>query len=400
MKRSNLTIKIIVGLLFAAVAVYLGVYLIGSLSSGIRTAPAVFVSVEQAGSATGIIVRNEELLQSGESNLSIVADSGSMVARGEVLAVVYGSAEALARESRIRELQLQQQYITSVLSGSVSTDDVSEKDRAVRAAITELSAASARKDAEGVASATMELQNLVVTTSQSGATQEDLARVNTELAQLWQSSSGDVSRIYAQRSGLFSAFADGYESLTPSSLSGLSADKLQTMQDSQQEIPAGVYGKMVNPNEWYFAAVMSAEDAKNLEMGASTKLDFGRYCSKSVPCTIKSIGRADENGECAVVFKCTEFTADLLPVRKVTADIVFDSIEGIRVPREAVGQDELGSYVYTVTGLQCEKKHISIIWETEEYYLAAISPAADSLKAGNDIILNTKGLFDGKVISG
>lgn len=400
MKRSNLTFKIIVGLLFAAVVVYLGVYVVSSLTAGVRTAPAVYVSVERTGSATGIIVRSEELLQSAESNLSIAAESGSIVARGEVLAVVYGSAEALARENRIRELELARDYIASVLSGAASPDDVSDRDRAIKSAITELSAAAARKDSEGIAAASMELDNLVVTTSQTGVTQDDLARVDAELNQLRQTSSGDVSRIYASRSGLFTAFADGYEALSPAMLDGLSADNLQKMAESGQDIPAEVYGKMVEPGEWYFAAVMSYEDAGSLELGGETQLDFGRYCSKSVPCTVRSIGMPNENDECAVVFRCTQYTADLLPVRKVTADIVFDSVEGIRVPREAVLQDEAGSYVYTVTGLQCEKKHITIIRETEEYYLAAIDSAADALRAGNDIILNTKGLYDGKVISG
>lgn len=399
MKRSNLTMKLVSILLFAAVVIYLGVYLTRSLSSDLRTAPAVYVSVEQTGSATGLIVRSEELLESSEENLSIEAESGSMVANGGLLAVAYGSAEALSRQSRIRELQLQQSYISSVLQGDTDGTDVSERDKAVKSAITELSAAAARKDAEAVASVSMELESLLLTTSQAGVTQADLDRVNQELASLWDSSSEDTTRIYAHSSGLFTAFADGYEALTPSSLDGLSPEKLQTMMDSQQTTPEDAFGKLVDPHEWYFAAVMSAEDASNLEQGSSIKLDFGRYCSKPVPSVVRSIGRENDNSECAVVFKCTEFTADLLPVRKVTADIVFSSIEGIRVPREAVSQDENGSYVYTVTGLQAEKKHIEVIWETEDYYLAQIDHSSEGLKSGNSIILNTDGLFDGKVIS-
>lgn len=398
MKRTDLMMKIVAALLFAAVVIYLGVYLVNSLSSDLRTAPAVYVSVEQTGSAAGIIVRNEELLTSDEDNLSIEADSGSMVSKGGLLAVAYGSTESLTRQSRIRELQLRQTYITSVLYGGVDSADISERDKAVRSVITELSAAAARKDAEGVASASMELESLVLTTSQTGVTQADLDQVNQELAALWQTSTGDTTRIYAQSSGLFTAFADGYEALTPSALEGLSAEKLQTMMDSQQEIPENVFGKMVDPHEWYFASVMSAEDSAALEVGSTIDLDFGRYCSKPVPGTVRSIGRENDSGECTVVFKCTEFTADLLPVRKVTADIVFSSVDGIRVPKEAVGQDEGGSYVYTVTGLQAEKKHITIIWEAEEYYLAQIESDANALKSGNSIILNTDGLFDGKVI--
>ena len=52
----------------------------------------------------------------------------------------------------------------------------------------------------------------------------------------------------------------------------------------------------------------------------------------------------------------------------------------------------------TLTGMQAEKKYIEIAYETDEYYLVKVSEEARSLRVGNEIILSTKGVTDGKVL--
>ena len=48
--------------LFAAMAVYLGVYLFRSTQQSYSTAPAVLVTVSEGGQASGIVVREEQEL--------------------------------------------------------------------------------------------------------------------------------------------------------------------------------------------------------------------------------------------------------------------------------------------------------------------------------------------------
>ena len=99
-----------------------------------------------------------------------------------------------------------------------------------------------------------------------------------------------------------------------------------------------------------------------------------------------------------VVFRSTESSSELLPVRFCEAQAVFGSKEGIRVPKEAVAKDKDGSYVFTKAGMKAEKKYIDILWEEEEFYLAAVSPEATSLRVGNEIFLSSKELYDGMLI--
>ena len=176
--------------------------------------------------------------------------------------------------------------------------------------------------------------------------------------------------------------------------------------DEPQGTPETVIGKLASPTDWYYAALVSAEGAQQLQVGSSAKLDFGRYSSKPLDATVIS-KKADNTGEFAVVFRCTMAVADMLSVREVSAELIFDTNTGIRVPKEAVyteesenGDGAAKTFVYTVTGLQAEKKYIDIVFETVDYYLVKVDPNdASGLRTGNDIILTKKEIYDGMLIN-
>ncbi|MGI5985430.1 MAG: hypothetical protein GXY01_01765 [Clostridiales bacterium] len=397
MKRTDTLTKLVSLLLFGALLAYLSIYIGHSLTNNVRTAPAVYVSLTENAVASGIIIRHETLIRSNEKYLNVVAENGQAVAAGEPIAVAYSGEEALSRAAKIKELELKKQYIQSALSGSYSAENLSDRDGAIKSAVTSLAASAVRRETENLASASMALSSLVMENSDVQATEVDLGLVISELNELKKSAQRDTDTIKADKPGLFSSSPDGYEYITPEMLSGLNPEKLKKLEESPEEIPDDVRGKLVSSFEWFFAAVVSESGAKRLEAGTYTSLDFGRYCSNTLKAKVFSVS-SPKQGECVVVFRCTESPSVMLSVRRAAAEIIFDAHEGIRVPKEAVLSDENGSYVYTMTGLQAEKKYIDIVWETDEYFLAAVSEKAAGLRAGNDIILTTKGLYDGKVM--
>lgn len=397
MERTDTTTKIVSLLLFMAMLAYLGTYIYRSLSSPIQTAPAVMVSIEENGAASGIIVRNESIIQSDQKFLSVVVENGHAVSKGETIAVAYSGEDALSRASQIQELKLKKQYISSVLSGASSAENLNNRDTSIKNAITALAASSARRETDTLSSAYSTLSSLVIQNSKIGTTQADLDSVNSQLSSLEASALQDTVAITAAFSGLYSNSPDGYEFITPDMLSDLTPDKLKSLEASPKDVPSDEHGKLTASFEWYFASAVSEKDTQKLKVGSTVKLDFGRYCSHPLDARIISISDVS-NGEYAVVFRCTEATSEMLSVRRATAEIVYDAHEGIRVPKEAVLTDGKGPFVYTVTGLQAEKKYITITWETDDYYIAAVSKDASGLKVGNDIITTTKGITDGKVL--
>ena len=105
MKKTNTFTNIAMFVLFAAMLVYLGVYLFRSTQQSYATAPAVLVTVSESGQASGIVVREEQVIASDKEFLSLSVDDGKEVARGGEIAIGVDSKAALDSASRARELK-------------------------------------------------------------------------------------------------------------------------------------------------------------------------------------------------------------------------------------------------------------------------------------------------------
>jgi hypothetical protein len=62
MKRTDTVIKIVIALLFVAMLAYMGVYVLQALQDPLQTALAVETSMRRSGEASGIVVREEQVL--------------------------------------------------------------------------------------------------------------------------------------------------------------------------------------------------------------------------------------------------------------------------------------------------------------------------------------------------
>jgi hypothetical protein len=396
MKRTDTVIKIAISLLFVAMLAYMGVYVLRALQNPLQTSLAVETSMRRSGYATGIVVREEQVLVNHRKHCSLAAEDGKKVAAGAVLAMAYDSALALERASRMRELELEIALGEAVLRGRENTDDLLSYDTAVRAAVLDFAADIASHNLNELDRHCLSLRSLLFSDAKTDVTQEGLNDLKRELEGLRNSSTSDTESLTSADSGLFSTVIDGYEYLRRSDLENLTPEGLRGLIGSRQDTASGVYGKLVTGFQWYFAAVMDFGDAQNLSRGESASLEFGRYYSTALDATVVSVGFPDKNNQCVAVFSCSSAMADTLAMRQVTAEVVFEELHGIRVPYEAVHAEDGQAFVYTVTGFVAERKDISILCDTGEYYLAA---AGGALRAGNDIIVGGKDIYDGKVLA-
>ena len=156
---------------------------------------------------------------------------------------------------------------------------------------------------------------------------------------------------------------------------------------------------MVVGAQWHFAALVSEADANRLTEGGTATLELGKYASGTVEAVVTHISHP-QNGQCAVVFKCRTAMNETLALRELTADIVYEQISGLRVPAKAVHVEEDGStYVYVISALQVEKKNVDIIYNDGEYYVVAIGPDADALRAGNEIVVSGRNIEEGEILA-
>lgn len=397
MKRTNLVAKLVSYLLFIAMVAYLGVYIVQALSKDIRTLPAVYLSLSDSINLTGAIIRDEEYIESNEQHLIVNSESGKMLAAGETVAVLYSSEAALERAGQIHELELKQQYISSVLEDTADTSS-EKKGVKIQNAIITLAAAAARHDMEQISPAALNLSALLLDQSDINASEVDLKTVQDQLFSLKQTAARDSKSITASGSGIFSSSNDGYEFLSYENLSGISASELISLTKEPGEIPENAFGKIVFSNAWYYVAVIRAEDAALLNIGDSCELDFNHYYSQPISGKVVSIS-GSEDGKCVAFFRCTSALSEMLLNRFADAEIVYNTHSGLRVPKEASYLDDGGAYVYTAAGPWAEKKYINILRETEDYYLVEASTEDNALAENSDIIITSKDIYDGMLLT-
>ena len=220
--------------------------------------------------------------------------------------------------------------------------------------------------------------------------------------------------LYAPVSGIFSGVTDGYESLLSSALlESVTPSQLLELQRSRPQPGADAVGKLITSAAWYFAAVLPEEDAADLREGRAYTLVFSHDWSGEADMTLERISDP-EDGRVAVVFSCREHLSETTLLRAQTVDVVTETLTGLRIPRQAlrvrtetVTDSETGETseasvtgVYAAVGSQAEFKPVNVLWQDDATYLVEPADPNDShrLSAGDEVLISTAGLYDGKVI--
>ena len=399
MKRTDRLSTFIAILLFLAFAAYMGVYAVRALRDTTVTAEAVAADVTLGGLANGIVIREETVLTSGEKYIDVTVRDGAKVAAGAALATAMRSESGLQRASRMHELELEISRMTAALDEMDSAEDLTTRDESLRTLVQELSGAVARHELSSLDASSLNLRSLLFSNSASGVSRSELRTLQRELDSLRSSSSSDATVLTAEQSGVFSTLIDGYESLSAADAEGLTPAKLNELTALTPDKPDGAYGKLVTSYRWLFAAVMSAEDAENLKVGRTATLNFGRYYGADIYARVLSISEP-EDGSVAVVFRCDTALADTLAMRRVPANVVFETYDGIRVPAQAVQTDPASgeSWVWTITAMQLERKRVELLYIDDDFAVLAHSAEPDALRSGNTVVVSGQDLYEGKIM--
>ena len=204
--------------------------------------------------------------------------------------------------------------------------------------------------------------------------------------------------INAPVSGIFSQTLDGFEHVSPLDLNDITPSRLGELFASSVNVSGA--GKLVTDFKWYFAATMSLEDVIPLSAGRQMPIQFSGAYTAKLDMLVERVGRR-EDGMCVVLFLSDRNIGDIAPLRELSADIVYNVVSGIRIPKEAVHLDNDGTtYVFLQTGARAERVDIEILLEAGDNYLVRDGiEAGTPLRAGSTIIVKANNLFDGKLVA-
>lgn len=145
----------------------------------------------------------------------------------------------------------------------------------------------------------------------------------------------------------------------------------------------------------YWVGYMDAADAANIAPGDALVLMKGSW---RVDAVVSELGAANADGECQVVVYWPWAEDNAPPANaKDAALVAADTGAGYYAADyyDAEGQQNC-LCVFTMTGRQAERRKVSLVYAGEDFLLLS-SQGEDALRAGNEIIVQAEGLYDGRV---
>lgn len=423
MKESTLATRVMIAVLCLGVAVYLAVYLVRGWDDDLATTAAYTYAQDLGVDARGIVVRDETVLPAADGYIDQILAEGERAAVGDPVVLLYSDASALSTRQSIRSLEAEIEQLEYALSTGAQSADTVRLDSQIISCVANLRSLAASGSLSTLEDSALSLRTMVFRRdfAYGGAAAADqlgqlIQDRRSRLAEL-NHSLNQVSRtVYASVSGVFSNSVDGWETLISSDmLSSLTADGLTELLSQRPAADTRSPGKLIRGSTWYFAALLPGADT-GLQEGKSYPVSFSDGYYDQIPMTLERV-ELGENQTLAI-FSARSHLSETTLLRDQTATVVTRQVQGIRIPRQALrvetetveaANDETGEVtasqvnrygVYTVVRSQAEWQEVEILYTADTYYLVkpANPEAANRLRAGDEIILNSSGMYHGKVV--
>lgn len=416
MKTSSLGMKVLMTVVCLALLAYFGLQAYQYYNDPLTTSVAYSYQVEESATVSGWVVRQEQVLSDTSTGLLRLSRSeGEKVAKGGQVAVIYADQASLDRQNEIDALQIQVEQLEYAQEAALNSEAALKLDNQIMAGILSLRSDAAADRLDYADEHIAELRSLVLkrdyTYSGSGDADTQLSDLQARLQSLRSQAAASTRAVTAPVSGIYSAVVDGYESvLTPDILEGLTPSNINKI---QPDGTVSELGKLITGTTWYYAASMAAEDAEALTEGKTVTLRFVKGSERDLDVTVSSLSQ-EENGRVVAVFSSGQYLSELTLLRQQSADIITNTITGIRIPSEAVRTEkvtldaetgetrtEQQTGLYCIVGMTARFKPIEVIYTDSDGYVLVQAATADSsttLRPGDKVIITAKDLYDGKVV--
>ena len=401
--------------LAAGLAVYFGVYALNTLEDPYSTTPVYLYTVSDSVAAEGLVVRDALVLPAPSGIVEVTRAEGEKVGLGQEIALVYRDDQV-----QMEQLQMEIDLLEFATAREGSAEPAARLDEDILQSMVRLRASFALGDCTQLLDQVMDVKSGVLKrgyTYGEGLTAAGMStrlrELHSELDVLSRQSARATTRVTAPEPGVFSALVDGYESLlTPESVMQLTPSSLQSLIDKPAGEDNSSMGKLLTSDKWYFAAALSQPAAARLNEGGRALLRFAGELGRDVEMKVERVGPT-EGGRTLVVFSSNRYLTLTTLLRHQTAELIFESWSGLRIPKSALRlveytqQDEETSAsvqvtrigVYTLVAGRTEFREVSIIAEGDDYYVVdPVGTGSKILRAGDKVVSRATGLQEGLLL--
>ena len=336
-------------------------------------------TVSQEESAVGYVIRDETVIkgENYKNGMIQIISEGNRVAKGENVFRYYSKNE----NGLLEKIQKLDEQIQTALSNETDlySPDLKQIEKEIDTKTEELNNLT---DLQKIEEYKKEISKLITKKakmvgdlSASGSYIKKLIKQRSEYENELNSGSEYIT---APESGMVSYKVDGLESiLTTEDFSTLTKEKLESFNLKTGKIisTSEECGKIVNNFECYIASVIRKREDQEMKVGTKAKirLSSGQELDTEVSYV------SEENNEMVVIFKLNELPEELINYRKISFDIVWWSYSGLKVPNQAIAQENDKNYVVRNRTGYLSKLLVKVLKQNEKYSIVT-TYTTDELK--------------------
>ena len=375
-KRKKIIIGI-VGTLIICYLVYI-VYILIKQPTDIFTVEEGNVYSEETD--IGYIIRDEQVVkgENYKNGMQQIKTEGQKAAKGESIFRYYSKNE----DNLIEQIAELDQKIQEVMSNQANLfpADVKLIENQIDEKVEQLNKTTDISKLEEYKKEIYELvtkkANMIGEKSASGSYLKQLQDQRTALEN--QLNSG-AEYITAPESGIVSYKVDGLEeTLTPENFSALSKEYLEDLNLKTGRIIAtsDECGKIINNFECYIATISNSKEAKEAKIGDKVRVRLSN--NVEIDARIEYLSQENED-EVLLVLEINEEIEELSNYRKISFDLIWWSYSGLKVPNQAIVEQDGLNYVVRNRAGYLSKILVKVEKQNEKYSIVS-SYTTDELR--------------------
>lgn len=379
--------KFIMNIIFIIVSLYIiyAVYLIIRTPTDTITVENGTLTAEE--SSTGYIIRDETIVKGKnyKNGINQIILEGEKAAKNQTIFRYYGKEETKL-QSKIDEVN---EKIQKALEKEnlFTSSDIKNLDDQIDSKLQDLKTINDVKNLSEYKKQLSEIMLKKATIAGENSKSGSYIKKLIEKREKYEKQLIEGSEyIVAPKSGIVSyrvdglenvLKTDGFEELNENKLNELDVKTGQIVSSSSEE------GKVINNFNIYLATILDSLPAKQAETGKNVLITLAS--GEEVNATIHYT-KVQDNGKVLIIFKINTLTDELRSYRKISFNITWWSFAGIKVPNDAIIEDENHSkYVLRKNSAGTTKCYVKILKTNEKYSIISSYSVEDLTTLGIDI---------------
>lgn len=378
-------------LIFAMIIMYIlfSIYLLVKTPNDTVIITNEVLTLEEA--STGYIIREETVLkgENYKNGLTSIIAEGERAAKGQTV-FRYSGGEEEETKKKIEEINTKIQEALANQTDFIPTSDIKNLEKQIDGIsenlikTSDISAISEYK--KNILEIVDKKAKIIGTLGKSG---EYVKELTNEKEELEDELTSDSEYVTAPVAGLVSYRVDGLEDiLTTSDFSTITKSTLEGLELKTGKIvsTSNECGKIINNFNCYIATILNSEAANNIEVGKEVKITLSSGNEMNAKIKYKS---TEEDEEVLLILEIKNLPTELIEYRKISFNITWWSISGLRVPNSSIIEEDGKQYVIRRKSGEDKKILVKILKQNEKYSI---------IDNYNDDELETLGIKKGEYI--